>query len=78
MHHLLKIVLKRMAIAFISWGVGLLLIVGYSYLMYYLYIKYSLWHMLSGAVLFWGVLYFIIDFWGLFIGFDENTVNEQK
>ncbi|ABB16012.1 MULTISPECIES: hypothetical protein [Carboxydothermus] len=78
MFDIFKVVLKRMAIAFISWGVGLLLIVGYSFLMYYLYRNYSLWHMLSGAVLFWVILYFIIDFWGLFIGFDESITNEQK
>jgi len=78
MTNLLKIVLKRMAVAFISWGVGLFLIVGYSFLMYYLYMSYSLWHMLAGAVLFWVILYFIIDFWGLLVGFDESFSDNSK
>ncbi|GAV23276.1 hypothetical protein [Carboxydothermus pertinax] len=78
MYNLFKIVLKRMAIAFISWGAGLFLIVGYSLLMYYLYMNYSLWYMLVGAVFFWVVLYFIIDFWGLLSGFDESISDNTK
>jgi len=78
MNNLLMIVLKRMAVAFISWGVGLFLIVGYSFLMYHLYMSYSLWYMLAGAVLFWVILYFIIDFWGLLVGFDESYTNNSE
>lgn len=64
---------EKIFTAFITWGLGMLLMVAYCIVVYWLNEMFGLYIMITGAMLFLTVAYFLIDLWWNFkrAGFRE-------
>lgn len=54
---------EKVFTAFVTWGIGVLLMALYCLVVYWLYKSFSLYITIVGAMLFLTLTYFLIDLW---------------
>lgn len=54
---------EKVCTAFVTWGLGVLLMTLYCLVVYWLYQYYGLYTTIVGAMLFLTITYFLIDLW---------------